>query len=104
MNEVANYIRAKKELMDYFEFPWSGDVYNVDIQTDMYWYNTEEEVNFVDEYMMHEAALDVSDYYMNVIINKHIYISNMYTMFLVNDDNGSDDFLVIFDNSKKVGV
>ena len=96
MKQLDNYYKAKEELFSAFEYKHSIDLYTVESFTDAYWAWDGDSLVWSEIMGLPEDPL----YGFNAS-DSYVWFYGDYTMLLVDDDNGGDSFLAIFDNNKR---
>ena len=92
---IDRFVEAKKALLAYFMCE-QGD-YKIEDLTSTTWSRNGHDINF--------SYPDTPDDIYGLDVRfETMYTSPAHTMFLVDDGNGSDDFLVIFSNDLEVPV
>ena len=94
---LDRYNEAKQQLLGAFKYPYDKDLYDLKDYTDVYWDRFGDSLVYFEE----GARSEDDAYGFEVNPRSAEYIFGGLTMLLVNDDNGGEDFLAIFENTKK---
>ncbi len=93
---LEEYNKAKEELFKAFDCVYARDSYGLVDYTEVYWGWSDDYLNYIDDVDDSEG-----ESYGLIVNPKSIHFYGDYTMLVVDDDNGGDPFLAVFDNNKR---